>query len=79
MPSVHFIGIGGAGMSGLAEILLERGISVSGSDLSESEKTKELRKLGAKIFIGHKAENILRRYRSCRLYIGNKILKEFRA
>jgi UDP-N-acetylmuramate--alanine ligase len=58
MPSVHFIGIGGAGMSGLAEVLIERGLSVSGSDLTESEKTKELTKLGAKIFIGHKAENI---------------------
>ncbi|MDP4219538.1 MAG: UDP-N-acetylmuramate--L-alanine ligase [Bacteroidota bacterium] len=58
MPKVHFIGIGGAGMSGLAEILLERGVSVSGSDLAESEKTKELRKLGATIYLGHKAENI---------------------
>ena len=58
MPNTHFIGIGGAGMSGLAEILLERKMQVSGSDLAESEKTKELRKLGAKIFIGHKAENI---------------------
>src|SRR5258706_2156140 len=55
---VHFIGIAGAGMSGLAEILLEWGEQVSGSDLTESEKTKELRKLGAKIYIGHKAENI---------------------
>jgi len=45
-------------MSGLAEILLERGEQVSGSDLTESEKTRELRKLGAKIYIGHKAENI---------------------
>ncbi len=58
MHNVHFIGIGGAGMSGLAEVLLERGVKVSGSDISESEKTKELRKLGAKIFIGHKAANI---------------------
>lgn len=55
---MHFIGIGGAGMSGLAEILLERGIQVSGSDISESEKIKSLRKFGAKISIGHKAENI---------------------
>ena len=45
-------------MSGLAEVLLERGEHVSGSDLTESEKTKELRKLGATVFIGHKAENI---------------------
>ena len=58
VPNTHFIGIGGAGMSGLAEILLERGEEVSGSDLTESEKTKELRKLGAKVSIGHKSENI---------------------
>jgi len=58
VPGVHFIGIGGAGMSGLAEVLLERGSKVSGSDLAESEKTKELHKLGAKIFIGHNALNI---------------------
>ncbi len=45
-------------MSGLAEILLERQMQVSGSDIAESEKTKALRKLGAKIFIGHKAGNI---------------------
>ncbi|MEP7233741.1 MAG: UDP-N-acetylmuramate--L-alanine ligase [Ignavibacteriota bacterium] len=58
MPGTHFIGIAGAGMSGLAEILLERGISVSGSDLTESDKIKVLRKLGAKISIGHDAKNI---------------------
>ena len=58
MSGVHFIGIAGAGMSGLAEVLLERGTKVSGSDLAESDKTKELRKLGAKIFIGHNAKNI---------------------
>jgi UDP-N-acetylmuramate--alanine ligase len=58
VPNTHFIGIGGAGMSGLAEVLLERGEKVSGSDLTESEKTKELRKLGAAIFIGHKADHI---------------------
>ncbi len=58
VPNTHFIGIGGAGMSGLAEILLERDMQVSGSDLAESDKTKELRKLGAKVSIGHKAENI---------------------
>lgn len=58
MQHIHFIGIGGAGMSGLAEIALARGIAVSGSDLSDSAKLKELRKLGAKIHIGHKASNV---------------------
>lgn len=58
MQHIHFIGIGGAGMSGLAEIALARGIVVSGSDLTDSTKLKELRRLGAKIHIGHKASNI---------------------
>ncbi len=58
MQHVHFIGIGGAGMSGLAEILLARGVKVSGSDLSRSEKTEELESLGATIYIGHNAKNI---------------------
>jgi len=54
----HFIGIGGIGMSGIANLLLCRGIKVSGSDLKESKITGELKKLGAEIFIGHRAENI---------------------
>lgn len=58
MRHVHFIGIGGAGTSGLAEILLLRGIEVSGSDLVHNAKTDELSELGAKIFIGHDAGNI---------------------
>jgi UDP-N-acetylmuramate--alanine ligase len=58
MQHVHFIGIGGAGMSGLAEILLARGVAVSGSDLVRSEKTDELKKQGAKIFIEHDAKHI---------------------
>lgn len=55
---VHFVGIGGIGMSGIAEVLINRGFEVSGSDLQESENTRYLEKLGAKIFIGHAAENI---------------------
>jgi len=55
---VHFIGIGGIGMSGIAEILINQGFEVSGSDILESENTEYLRKIGAKIFIGHKSENI---------------------
>ena len=58
MRHVHFIGIGGAGTSGLAEILLLRGIPVSGSDVVENAKTEELRSLGATIFIGHNASHI---------------------
>lgn len=52
------IGIGGAGMSGIAEILLQQGYAVSGSDLSESQTIATLRSLGAEISIGHAAENI---------------------
>jgi len=55
---VHFIGAGGAGISGLAEILLLRGIAVSGSDAVRSKKTEELEALGATLWIGHDANHI---------------------
>ena len=55
---IHFIGIGGAGMSGIAKVLLELGYQVSGSDIQESETTKRLENLGAVIYLGHKEENI---------------------
>ncbi|HOJ28397.1 MAG TPA: Mur ligase domain-containing protein, partial [Spirochaetota bacterium] len=55
---MHFIGIGGIGMSGIAEILINLGYEVSGSDLRESEQTKRLQKMGATIFIGHYPSNI---------------------
>ena len=56
---MHFIGIGGIGMSGIAEILINIGYEVSGSDLRASEQTKRLESLGGKIFIGHSSSNIL--------------------
>ncbi|WP_432871611.1 UDP-N-acetylmuramate--L-alanine ligase [Microbispora rosea] len=55
---VHFIGIGGAGMSGIARILLKRGVPVSGSDARPSELLAELRELGAVIHVGHAASHI---------------------
>jgi UDP-N-acetylmuramate--alanine ligase len=55
---VHFIGIGGIGMSGIAEILLSLGFPVSGSDLRTSATTDRLQKLGAAIFVGQKAEQV---------------------
>ncbi len=55
---MYFIGIGGIGMSGIAEILINLGYEVSGSDLRESEQTSRLESLGAKIFIGHYPSNI---------------------
>lgn len=56
---IHFIGIGGISMSGLAEILLEEGFTVSGSDSKESPLTQKLEQLGATIFYGQKASNII--------------------
>lgn len=55
---VHFVGIGGVGMSAIARVLLESGTAVSGSDLSESESTRELRRLGAEVTIGHLPSNV---------------------
>ena len=56
---VHFIGIGGISMSALAEILLENGYKVSGSDMKASNITEKLKERGAEIYIGHTAENVL--------------------
>ena len=56
---VHFIGIGGIGMSGIAEILLTLGYSVSGSDLRHSPATERLQALGASVFEGHAAANVV--------------------
>jgi UDP-N-acetylmuramate--alanine ligase len=55
---VHFVGIGGIGMSGIAEVMLNLGYHVSGSDMKESAVTDRLKKLGAAIFVGHRAENV---------------------
>ena len=56
--AIHMIGIGGAGMSGIAEVLLNLGYVVSGSDVRESKAIERLRKLGAQIEIGHRAEYV---------------------
>lgn len=58
IKKIHFIGIGGIGMSGIAEILLDQGFKVSGSDRALSEVTQRLESLGAKIFGSHEAKNI---------------------
>jgi UDP-N-acetylmuramate--alanine ligase len=55
---IHFVGIGGIGMSGIAEILMNKGFEVSGSDLNLTEVTKRLAELGAKIYEGHSSENV---------------------
>jgi len=58
VKNIHFIGIGGIGMSGIAEVLCNLEFSVSGSDLKKSKNTDRLEKVGAKIFEGHAAENV---------------------
>src|SRR5512141_1166694 len=55
---VHFVGIGGVGMSGIAEVLLNLGYQVSGSDLRPGEATERLVRLGGRIFQGHAATNV---------------------
>ena len=53
IEKIHFVGIGGIGMSGIAEVLLNLGYKVSGSDLRSSEITERLASLGGEIFYGH--------------------------
>ena len=55
---IHFIGIGGAGMCGIAEVLKNQGYKVSGSDIKASKTTAQLEENGIKVYIGHTAENI---------------------
>ena len=55
---IHFIGIGGSGMSGIARIMLAKGFTVSGSDKNDSPLLTSLKALGARIEVGHKEENL---------------------
>ena len=57
---IHFIGIGGIGMSGLAQIMKTMGFNVQGSDIHENKNTDNCKKLGIKILIGHSKKNILK-------------------
>jgi UDP-N-acetylmuramate--alanine ligase len=59
VKNIHFVGIGGSGMSGIAEVLANLGFGVSGSDLADSATTKHLASLGVRIMRGHAAENVL--------------------
>ncbi|MFT3800014.1 MAG: UDP-N-acetylmuramate--L-alanine ligase [Burkholderiaceae bacterium] len=58
VKQIHFVGIGGSGMSGIAEVLLNQGYRISGSDLSSNAATQRLARLGAHVVLGHQAENI---------------------
>ena len=55
---IHFVGIGGAGMNGIAEVLRNEGYEISGSDIAESAVTAHLRSRGIEVFIGHKESNV---------------------
>ncbi len=57
--NIHFIGIGGSGMNGIAQVLLNLGFNITGSDLKESSTIKQLKNMGAKIFIGHNETNVI--------------------
>jgi len=57
---IHFVGIGGAGMGGIAEVLLNEGYQISGSDIGENQVVKRLTALGASIVIGHQEENVVK-------------------
>ena len=56
---IHFVGIGGIGMSGIAEVLINLEFKVTGSDITENQNVKRLKQLGIKIYIGHNRKNIL--------------------
>ncbi|MDR1196192.1 MAG: UDP-N-acetylmuramate--L-alanine ligase [Endomicrobium sp.] len=56
--NIHFVGIGGSGMSGIAEVLINLGHNVSGSDLKKTDVTEHLKMIGAKIYIGHDEKNV---------------------
>lgn len=58
VKNIHFVGIGGSGMSGIAEVLVNLGFRVSGSDLSESAATRRLKAAGARVVLGHDAANV---------------------
>ncbi|GAA5170700.1 UDP-N-acetylmuramate--L-alanine ligase [Viridibacterium curvum] len=59
IKNIHFVGVGGSGMSGIAEVLANLGFGVSGSDLAESATTRRLQAQGVKVMIGHAAENLV--------------------
>jgi len=59
IKNIHFVGIGGSGMSGIAEVLLNLGYKVSGSDLASNAASERLALLGARVYQGHAAENIV--------------------
>ena len=55
---IHFVGVGGSGMSGIAEVLFNLGYGVSGSDLADNATTQRLAALGIRVDVGHSADNV---------------------
>ena len=58
VEQIHFVGIGGVGMCGIAEVLHNQGYRITGSDIGEGSTVQRLRSLGIQVFIGHRVENI---------------------
>ena len=89
IKKIHFIGIGGIGMSGIAEILKEKKFQVTGSDISENNNTRRLRNLGIKILISLAFNNILfwldaipiililKRFANLRIFESSEVFPEF--
>jgi UDP-N-acetylmuramate--alanine ligase len=69
---VHILGLGGAGMSGIARLLVAQGVEVSGTDAKESRRLEALRKIGVKVFVGHDPENL----NNCQTVIHSTAIKE---
>ena len=69
---IHFIGIGGIGMSGMAELLMNHGFKISGSDLNENDRTTHLNNLGVNITFNHNKKNI----RNCDLIVYSSAINE---
>jgi UDP-N-acetylmuramate--alanine ligase len=72
LGKVHILGLGGAGMSGIARLLAAQGVEVSGTDAKESRRLDALRKIGVEVFVGHSPENL----KDCRTVIHSTAIKE---
>ena len=72
LGKVHILGLGGAGMSGIARLLSAQGVEVSGTDAKESRRLEALRKIGVNVFVGHSPENL----KDCQTVIHSTAIKE---
>ena len=72
LGKVHILGLGGAGMSGIARLLSAQGVEVSGTDAKESRRLEALRKIGVNVFVGHSPDNL----KDCQTVIHSTAIKE---